>query len=59
MRKIFFTFLALSVVVFSGCSSDDEQVSISELRKLIIEATAGDTDANARLQGLLIDQAHR
>jgi hypothetical protein len=53
MRKIFFTCLTLSVVVFSGCSSDDEQISISELRKLIIEATAGDTDANARLQGLL------
>jgi len=53
MRKFFFTFIALSVVVFSGCSSDDKQISISELRKLIIEATSGDTGANERLQGLL------
>jgi len=53
MRKIFFTFIALSVLLFSGCSSDNEQINQSELRKLIIEATAGDTDANARLQGLL------
>jgi len=53
MRKFFFTFIALSVVVFSGCSSEDKQISISELRKLIIEATSGDTGANERLQGLL------
>lgn len=53
MQRFFFTFIALSILVFSGCSSEGEQINRSELRKLIIEATAGDTDANARLQGLL------
>ncbi|MCU0332539.1 MAG: hypothetical protein MUE93_06710 [Ignavibacteriaceae bacterium] len=53
MRKFFFTFITLSVLVFAGCSSDNEQINQTELRQLIIEATAGDTDANARLQGLL------
>jgi hypothetical protein len=53
MRKFFFTFIALSILVFSGCGSEGEQINESELRKLIIEATAGDTDANARLKGLL------
>jgi len=53
MQKFFFTFIAVLVIVFSGCSSEGEQINRSELHKLIIEATAGDTDANARLQGLL------
>lgn len=53
MQKYFFTFITLSVLVFSGCSSDNEQINQSELRKLIIEATAGDTDANEKLKGLL------
>ena len=53
MRKFFFAVIALSAFVFSGCSSDREQVNQSELRKLIIEAIAGDTDANVKLQGFL------
>jgi hypothetical protein len=53
MRKFFFTFITLSVLVSAGCSSDNEHINQVELRKLIIEATAGDTDANEKLKGLL------
>lgn len=53
MRKFFFAVIALSALLFWECNSNDNQINQAELRKLIIEATAGDTNANARLQGLL------
>jgi hypothetical protein len=53
MRKFFFTVIILSALNFQGCDSDSEQINQAELRKLIIQATAGDTDANERLKGLL------
>jgi len=53
MLKFFFTIITLSAVIFPGCDSEREQMNESELHKLIIEATAGDIDANERLRGLL------
>jgi hypothetical protein len=53
MQKFLFTVIALSTLVFLRCGSETEQINQSDLRKLIIEAIAGDTDANERLQGLI------
>jgi hypothetical protein len=53
MRNFFFAVIVLSCLLFWGCNSDDSQINKAELRKLIIEGLAGDTDANVRLKGLI------
>lgn len=53
MRKFFFAIITILALIFPGCDSESERINPAELRKLIIEATAGDTEANGRLQGLL------
>ena len=53
MHKFFFTVLTVFTLVFLACSSDSNQKSRPNLRKLIIEAIAGESNANVQLQGLI------
>lgn len=53
MLKSVLVILAITAISFSGCSDKSEEVDDADLRKLIIEAIAGDNDANVNLKGLL------
>jgi hypothetical protein len=53
MQKIIFTFLVLTVVFFTGCGSDNEQIDKSVVEKLITDAISGNPDANLKLKGLI------
>jgi hypothetical protein len=53
MQKIIFTFLALTVLFFTGCGSGNEQIDKSVVEKLITDAISGNPDANFKLQGLI------
>lgn len=52
MQKIFFALIAIPTILYFGCSTND-QLNKTSLRKIIIEAIAGDVDANNKLQGML------
>lgn len=51
MRKILFAVIAISAILFIGCSTND-QLNKTSLRKIINNAIAGDVDANNKLQGM-------
>jgi hypothetical protein len=53
MQKLLFTILTFTAILFTGCSSDHEQINKSDLESLIIKAISNDQDANVKLQGLL------
>ena len=57
MHKIFFVVLTFSTLAFLACSSDDNYKSRPDIRKLVVEAITGDSNANVQLQGL-IDTSH-
>lgn len=54
MTKSFITLFISSFILITSCSSDgNEQINSSRLHKLIVEAIAGDQEANVSLKGLL------
>jgi hypothetical protein len=56
MQKFLFITLAISTLVFSSCSSDDDKMNRTDLQQLIVEALSGDSQANLKLQGLVGDK---
>ncbi len=53
MQKIIITILTLAALFISGCNFNNEQITKTDLEKLINDALGGDQGANQKLQGFL------
>lgn len=53
MQKFILVTLAITALSLVRCSSDSDKINKDDFRSLIVEAIAGDSEANAKLPGFL------
>lgn len=56
MQKFILIIFAITTLSLIRCGSDNEKISNDDLRNLITEAIAGDSEANAKLPGFLTNK---